>query len=72
MTGDRYSEACRSVIESRSGSTSRLQRTMRIGYNEAARLIERMEAQGIVSRPNSAGARQVLVDALPAELGTQQ
>lgn len=67
MTEDIYSKAREIVIESRKASTSYLQRTMKIGYNEAARLMERMEADGLVSLPNAAGVRQVLAGAPPSE-----
>ncbi|MCS6997132.1 MAG: DNA translocase FtsK 4TM domain-containing protein [Casimicrobiaceae bacterium] len=57
----RYDEAVAIVLESRQPSISYLQRRMRIGYNGAARLIEAMEAAGIVSKPNAMGKREVLV-----------
>jgi S-DNA-T family DNA segregation ATPase FtsK/SpoIIIE len=61
-TGDQlYDEAVAVVIRDRKASTSYVQRQLRIGYNSAARLIERMEAEGVVSRPNHAGKREVLV-----------
>lgn len=41
-------------------STSYLQRRLQIGFNAASRLIERMEDEGLVSRPNSAGKRSIL------------
>lgn len=59
---DRFEEAVASVIESESGSTSRLQRYLKIGYHEASGYMERMEAQGIVSPPNLVGRREVLGD----------
>lgn len=42
-------------------STSYLQRRLQIGYNQAASLIERMQGEGLISRPNSAGKREILV-----------
>jgi DNA segregation ATPase FtsK/SpoIIIE, S-DNA-T family len=56
-----YAQALQIVAEERKASTSYLQRKMRIGYNSAARLIERMEADGHVSRPDHVGRRQVLI-----------
>ena len=55
-----YDEAVQIVTSSRRASISSLQRRMRIGYNRAARIIEDMEASGVVSTMNSAGNRQVL------------
>jgi S-DNA-T family DNA segregation ATPase FtsK/SpoIIIE len=55
-----YDEAVQIVTSSRRASISSLQRRMRIGYNRAARIIEDMEASGVVSSMNSAGNRQVL------------
>lgn len=55
-----YDEAVQIVTTSRRASISSLQRRMRIGYNRAARIIEDMEASGVVSTMNSAGNRQVL------------
>jgi len=55
-----YDEAVQIVTSSRRASISSLQRRMRIGYNRAARIIEDMEAAGVVSSMNSAGNRQVL------------
>jgi S-DNA-T family DNA segregation ATPase FtsK/SpoIIIE len=57
-----YAKACQIVAESQKASTSWLQRQLRIGYNSAARLIERMEEEGIVSAPNHVGRRDVLTD----------
>ncbi|MBN8816131.1 MAG: DNA translocase FtsK 4TM domain-containing protein [Sphingomonas sp.] len=57
-----YRNAIQLVVESQKASTSWLQRQMRIGYNSAARLIERMEKDGIVGRPDHVGRREVLRD----------
>jgi S-DNA-T family DNA segregation ATPase FtsK/SpoIIIE len=57
-----YRKACQLVFVNQKASTSWLQRQMRIGYNSAARLIERMEEEGLVSAPNHVGRREVLRD----------
>ncbi len=57
-----YRQAIQIVAESQKASTSYLQRQLRIGYNSAARLIERMEKDGIVSRPDHVGRREVMLD----------
>ena len=57
-----YRQAIQVVAESQKASTSDLQRQLRIGYNSAARLIERMEKDGIVSRPDHVGRRDVMLD----------
>jgi len=57
-----YAKACQIVVDSQKASTSWLQRQLRIGYNSAARLIERMEDEGLVSPPNHVGRRDVLTD----------
>ena len=59
---DQYRKACQVVLESQKASTSWIQRQLRIGYNSAARLIDRMEEDGIVSAPNHVGRREVLRD----------
>jgi S-DNA-T family DNA segregation ATPase FtsK/SpoIIIE len=58
-----YRKAVQTVAESQKASTSYIQRQLRIGYNNAARLIERMEKEGIVSAPDHVGRREVLIDA---------
>jgi DNA segregation ATPase FtsK/SpoIIIE, S-DNA-T family len=57
-----YRRAVQVVAESQKASTSYVQRQLRVGYNSAARLIERMEADGKVSRPDHVGRRDVLID----------
>ncbi|MES2497279.1 MAG: DNA translocase FtsK 4TM domain-containing protein [Pseudomonadota bacterium] len=62
-----YRRAIQLVVENRKASTSWLQRQLRVGYNSAARLIERLEKDGIVSQPDHVGRREVLLDM--ADLG---
>ncbi len=56
-----YDQAVALVAREGKASTSFIQRHFQIGYNRAARIIERMEAEGIVSKPNRVGRREVLV-----------
>ncbi|MEC7767621.1 MAG: DNA translocase FtsK 4TM domain-containing protein, partial [Pseudomonadota bacterium] len=56
-----YDEAVQFVTESRKASISAVQRKLRIGYNRAARMIESMEAAGVVSEMSSNGSREVIV-----------
>ncbi|MEM8562504.1 MAG: DNA translocase FtsK 4TM domain-containing protein [Pseudomonadota bacterium] len=58
-----YDEAVHYVLQSRRASISSVQRKLRIGYNRAARLIETMEAAGVVSSMGSNGQREVLAPA---------
>ena len=60
-----YDEAVAFVTESRKASISSVQRKLRIGYNRAARLIEQMEAAGVVSNMSSNGNREVLAPPPP-------
>jgi S-DNA-T family DNA segregation ATPase FtsK/SpoIIIE len=62
-----YDEAVRFVCESRRASISAVQRKLRIGYNRAARLIEAMEAAGVVSEMSSNGSREVLAPPPPRD-----
>ena len=55
-----YDEAVHFVCQSRRASISSVQRKLRIGYNRAARLIEAMEAAGVVSEMGHNGSREVL------------
>ncbi len=57
-----YRKAVQIVAESQKASTSYIQRQLRIGYNSAARLIERMEKDGLVGSPDHVGRRDVLID----------
>ena len=56
-----YDEAVAFVIQTRKASISSVQRKLRVGYNRAARLVEQMEASGVVSEMSSNGNRDVLV-----------
>lgn len=60
-----YDEAVAFVTETRRGSISSVQRKFKIGYNRAARIIEQMEAQGIVSAQGHNGNREVLAPPAP-------
>jgi DNA segregation ATPase FtsK/SpoIIIE, S-DNA-T family len=62
-----YDEAVRIVTESRKASVSGIQRRLKIGYNRAARLVETMEAAGLVGSLQPNGSREVLVAAPPEE-----
>jgi DNA segregation ATPase FtsK/SpoIIIE, S-DNA-T family len=59
-----YDEAVQVVTDMGQASTSMVQRKLRIGYNRAARLIERMEREGIVGPADGARPREVLVQGL--------
>ena len=60
-SGDKlYAQAVAVVCRERKASTSFVQRHLQIGYNRAARIIERMEAEGIVTAANHVGKREVL------------
>jgi DNA segregation ATPase FtsK/SpoIIIE, S-DNA-T family len=60
---DMYDKAVYIVTTTRNASISWVQRQLRIGYNRAARLVEEMEKQGIVSPPDHTNKREVLVAA---------
>jgi S-DNA-T family DNA segregation ATPase FtsK/SpoIIIE len=62
-----YDEAVRIVTETRKASVSGVQRRLKIGYNRAARLVEAMEAAGLVGPLQSNGSREVLVAAPPED-----
>ena len=56
-----YDTAVAVVLKDRKVSTSYIQRKLGIGYNKAARLVEQMEEQGLVSPANHVGKREILV-----------
>jgi S-DNA-T family DNA segregation ATPase FtsK/SpoIIIE len=62
-----YDEAVRIVTDTRRASISGVQRRLKIGYNRAARLIEAMEAAGIVTAPEHNGDRSVLAPPPPRD-----
>ncbi|MEM9938891.1 MAG: DNA translocase FtsK 4TM domain-containing protein [Pseudomonadota bacterium] len=63
-TGDKdedlYAQAMAVVLRDKRASTSYIQRRLKIGYNKAATLIERLEEEGVISAPNHAGKRTIL------------
>ncbi|TKE99686.1 DNA translocase FtsK [Vibrio kanaloae] len=60
-----FDQVVEHVVHSRRGSVSGVQRRFKIGYNRAARIVEQLEAQGIVSAPGHNGNREVLAPAPP-------
>ncbi|ELP5729029.1 DNA translocase FtsK 4TM domain-containing protein [Vibrio vulnificus] len=62
-----FDQVVEHVVQSRRGSVSGVQRRFKIGYNRAARIVEQLEAQGIVSAPGHNGNREVLAPAPPRE-----
>jgi S-DNA-T family DNA segregation ATPase FtsK/SpoIIIE len=66
---DTLAQAIQVVATSRKATISYLQRQLRVGYNSAARLIEQMEAMGLVSAPDHVGRREVLMDEAGNRLG---
>ena len=58
---DPYDQAVALVLRDGKASTSYVQRRLGIGYNRAATIIERMEVEGVISGPNAAGKREVLL-----------
>ena len=62
-----FDQAVALVARERKASTSFIQRHLQIGYNRAARIIEDMEVQGMVGKPNHVGKREVLLPA-PVDL----
>jgi len=62
-----YDQAVALVTESRQASISWVQRRLRVGYNRAARMIERMEREGVVSPSDGGRPREVIAQAIKAE-----
>ncbi len=62
-SADYYDRAVNIVLRDRKVSTSYIQRRLSVGYNKAASLVERMEKEGVVSAPNHAGKREILIGA---------
>ena len=60
-----YDQAVAIVLQDRKCSTSYIQRKLAIGYNKAARLVEQMEEEGLVSPANHVGKRDILVPEQP-------
>src|SRR3989337_4163664 len=62
--GDRdslFEDAARLIVQNQVGSTSLLQRRMKLGYNRAGRLMDQLEAAGIVGANQGSKARDVLI-----------
>ena len=62
-----YDEAVYFVTDSRKASISAVQRKLRVGYNRAARMIEMMKAEGVVSEMGSNGSREVIAPPPPKD-----
>ena len=62
-----FEEAARFIVTSNTASTSSLQRRYSIGYNRAGKIMDQMEASGIVGPASGAKPRQVLMDSLQLE-----
>ncbi|MDN3610364.1 DNA translocase FtsK 4TM domain-containing protein [Vibrio ostreicida] len=63
-----FDQVVEHVVQSRRGSVSGVQRRFKIGYNRAARIVEQLETQGIVSAPGHNGNREVLAPAPGREM----
>ena len=61
--GDIFAQAVSLILREDKVSVSFIQRHLQIGYNRAARLVERMESEGMISPPDHVGRRQILVNA---------
>ena len=59
-----FEEGARIVVSTQQGSTSMLQRQLKLGYNRAGRIMDQLEAAGVVGGFNGAKAREVLISDL--------
>ena len=59
-TDELYNKAVEIVVKQQKVSTSYIQRYLQIGYNRAARIVEKMEEDGIITEANNAGKRDVI------------
>ena len=57
-----YDQAVAIVAKERRATISYIQRRLQIGYNRAARIMEMMEEQGVISSANNAGKREILIE----------
>ena len=67
LADELYDQAVRLVTDSRQASISWVQRRLRVGYNRAARMIERMEREGVVSPSEGGRPREVLAQPIDAD-----
>ncbi len=68
----KYDEAVELVVAKGQCSVSMVQRYLRVGYNRASRIVERMEREGLVTPPGSGGLRKVLAKSLAAGGGGRE
>jgi S-DNA-T family DNA segregation ATPase FtsK/SpoIIIE len=64
-----FMDAARLVVQTHQGSTSMIQRKLKLGYNRAGRIVDQLEAAGILGPFEGSKARQVLV---PDEMALEQ
>lgn len=65
----KFEEAARVIVQTQQGSTSLLQRKLKLGYNRAGRIVDQLEAAGIIGPFEGSKARQVLI---PDEMALEQ
>ena len=58
---DMFEEAARLVVQNQHGSTSMIQRRLKLGYNRAGRIVDQLEAAGVVGPFEGSKAREVLI-----------